>query len=215
MQTLELKLAADPAAAGGFTGLASTPDLDRSADVIEPGAWAQTLAAWQARGGRIPLLYLHRQDDPIGAITNASATGRGLEVAGQIAIATPTGAIAYELAKVGGLSLSIGYVIPAGGATMVGNVRHIRVIDLYEISLVPIADNPAAIVSSVKSAKECKTIREFEHLVRDALGLSARGAKHLAAVGWPVLHRDDAAQRRDDAPPSVTAQQVRQALRLS
>lgn len=215
MQILELKLAADPAAAGSFTGLASTPDLDRSADVIEPGAWAQTLAAWQARGGRIPLLYLHRQDDPIGAITNASATGRGLEVAGQIAIATPTGAIAYELAKVGGLSLSIGYVIPAGGATVVGNVRHIHAIDLYEVSLVPIADNPAAVVSSVKSAKDCKTIREFEHLAREALGLSARGAKQLAAVGWPVLHRDDAAQRRDDAPPSVTAQQVRQALRLS
>lgn len=215
MQTLELKLAADPAAAGSFTGLASTPDLDRSADVIEPGAWAQTLAAWQARGGRIPLLYLHRQDDPIGAITSASATGRGLEVAGQIAIATPTGAIAYELAKVGGLSLSIGYVIPAGGATMVGNVRHIRAIDLYEISLVPIADNPAAIVSSVKSARDCKTIREFEHLAREALGLSARGAKQLAAVGWPVLHRDGVAQRRDDAPPGVTVEQVRQALRLS
>ncbi|CAM5450350.1 MULTISPECIES: HK97 family phage prohead protease [Rhodanobacter] len=213
MQMLELKLAADPAAAGSFTGFASTTDLDRSSDVVEPGAWAQTLAVWKQRGGRVPLLYRH--DEPIGAITTATATGRGLEVAGQIAIATPTGAIAYELAKVGGLSLSIGFVIPAGGATVVGNVRHIHAIDLYEISLVPIADNPAAVVSSVKSAKDCKTIREFEHLAREALGLSARGAKQLAAVGWPVLYRDGTAQRRDDAPPGVTAEQVRRALRLS
>lgn len=213
MQMLELKLAANPAAAGSFTGFASTTDLDRSSDVVEPGAWAQTLEVWKQRRGRVPLLYRH--NEPIGAITSASATGRGLEVAGQIAIATPTGAIAYELAKVGGLSLSIGFVIPAGGSTMVGNVRHIHAIDLYEISLVPIADNPAAVVSSVKSAKDCKTIREFEHLAREALGLSARGAKHLAAVGWPVLHREDAAQRREDAPPSVTVAQVRQALRLS
>lgn len=197
MNLLELKLAADPAAAGTFSGLASTPDLDRSADVIEPTAWAKTLAAWHARGGRIPLLYLHNQREPVGAITSAIATPRGLEVTGQIAIATPTGAIAYELAKVGGLSLSVGYTIPTDGAIVVGNVRRIRAIDLYEISLVPIADNPSAIVSAVKSASDCKTIREFEALARDALGLSSRDAKAVASKAWPVLQRDAAGHRRD------------------
>lgn len=221
---ISLKLAADPAAeAGTFTGFASTPDLDRSRDVIPPSAWEATLAAWTARGGRIPLLYLHDQGQPVGAITRATATARGLEVEGAIAIATPTGAIAYELAKLGGLSLSIGYVVPDGGATFDARtgVRTIRAVDLYEISLVPVADNPAAVVSSVKHFSECATVREFEAAAREALGLSARQAKTLAAVGWPALRREDAApMRRDDAPPPAAnpgprSADIRRALGLS
>lgn len=201
---LSLKLAADPATeAGTFTGLASTPDLDRSRDVIPASAWADTLAAWAARGGRIPLLYLHDMAQPVGAITRATATARGLEVEGAIAIGTPTGAIAYELAKLGGLSLSIGYTMPEGGATFDARtgVRTIHAVDLYEISLVPVADNPAAVVSSVKHFADCRSIREFEATAREALGLSARQAKTLAAVGWPALRRDGAEPRREDAPP--------------
>jgi HK97 family phage prohead protease len=213
MQNLELKLAENPEAPGSFEGYASTPSLDRSGDVIPINAWTQTLRDWQARGAHIPLLWIHDDKRPIGAITRAIATVCGLEVRGQIAIATPDGAIAYELAKVGGLSLSIGFVAAPGAVSVVNGARWIQQVDLWEISLVPVADNPAAVVSSIKSARECKTIREFEHLVRDALGLSARGAKHLAAVGWPVLHREGAEQRRDDAPP-VTVQAVREALHL-
>jgi uncharacterized protein len=220
---LSLKLAADPSAtAGTFSGLASTIDLDRSRDVIPASAWADTLAAWAARGGRIPLLYLHDQTQPIGAITSARATANGLEVEGALAINTPTGAIAYELAKLGGLSLSIGYVVPDGGATFDARsgIRTIRTIDLYEISLVPVADNPAAVVSSVKHFNQCHTVREFEAAAREALGLSARQAKTLAAVGWPALRRDGAEPRRDVAPPPAaptgpSPADIRRALGLS
>lgn len=220
MQTaaLQLKLASDNAEAGSFTGYASTPDLDRSRDVIDAGAWSATLNAWAARGGRIPLLYLHRQDDPVGAITSAKATSRGLEVAGQIAVATPTGAVAYELAKVGGLSLSIGYTIPDGGARTdpQTGVRHIAAVDLWEVSLVPIADNPSAIVTGIKTAGDCKTIREFEGLVRDALGLSNRTAKAVASKSWPILHRDDAEHRRDgETLDALTTQRAVEILRRS
>ncbi|UGB39724.1 HK97 family phage prohead protease [Frateuria soli] len=222
MQNLSLKLAADPSAAGTFTGLASTPDLDRSRDVIPPSAWAATLDAWAARGGRIPLLYLHDQREPVGAITSARATAHGLEVEGAIAVNTPTGAIVYELAKLGSLSLSIGFVVPEGGAVRDPRtgVRTIHVVDLYEISLVPVADNPAAVVQSVKQFRECASIREFEAAAREALGLSARQAKTLAAVGWPALRRDGAEPRREDAPPSAAPTgpsnvEIRRALGLS
>jgi hypothetical protein len=214
MQALQLKFANDPTAPGSFTGLASTYAPDRQGDVVAPGAFDATLAEWATRGYGIPLLWNHDQAQPIGAISTATAAADGLRVGGRILTTTPAGGHAHALAVEGALSMSIGYTVPAGGEKMVNGVRHLFAIDLHEISLVAVPANPDARLTSIKSAADCSTIREFEHLVRDALGLSSRDAKHLAAKGWPVLRRDGVTQRRDDALPStVTA--VREILRLS
>ena len=200
---------------GTFKGLASTWGLDRQGDVIEPGAFAKSLAAWAARGARIPVLWQHDHAEPIGALRSALETDEGLEVEGELVMALGNAKRAHALAKSGAQGMSIGFTIPAGATELRAGVRYIKQIDLAEVSLVSVPANPGAVVREVKSARDCSTVREYEALVRDALGLSARDAKAVAAKSWPVLHREDAGQRREDAPDTETAKEVRRLLRLT
>jgi HK97 family phage prohead protease len=197
MNPLQLKLLASNAAQGAFAGLASTFGLDRQGDMIEPGAFDATLADWSTRNFAIPLLWQHDQGQPLGAISTASAAADGLRVSGQIVTTTPGGAHAHALAMAGSLSMSIGYTVPAGKARTVNGVRHLSAIDLHEISLVSVPANPDARITEIKSAAQCRSIREFEALARDALGLSSRDAKAVASKAWPVLQRDADGQHRD------------------
>lgn len=199
---------------GTFRGLAATWQLDRHGDVIERGAFAKSLAAWAARGARVPLLWQHDQAEPIGALRNAVETDEGLDVEGELVLALGNAKRAHVLAKSGALGMSIGFTIPKGATESRSGVRFIREIDLAEVSLVSVPANPGAVVREVKSARDCSTVREYEALVREALNLSSRDAKAIAAKSWPVLCREDAEQRREGA-PDISAIEVRQLLRLT
>jgi HK97 family phage prohead protease len=205
MNPLQLKLLASNAAQGAFAGLASTFGLDRQGDIIEPGAFDATLADWSTRNFAIPLLWQHDQGQPLGAISTASAAADGLRVSGQIVTTTPGGAHAHALAMAGSLSMSIGYTVPAGKARTVNGVRHLSAIDLHEISLVSVPANPDARITEIKCAGDCKTIREYEALVRDALGLSSRTARAVASKTFSMVNpRDGGDPQRDVAPETVT-----------
>jgi len=55
-------------------------------------------------------------------------------------------------------------------------------VNLWEISLVTFGANPKARITSVKSLlKEAKTVRDVEHILRDA-GFSATEAKYLISL---------------------------------
>ncbi|AYN97235.1 hypothetical protein EAW52_10985 [Pseudomonas sp. LTJR-52] len=79
---------------------------------------------------------------------------------------------------------------PVNSFTELGT-RYFRAVELLEVSLVSVPANPAATIRQVKAFKDCQNIRDFESAVREALGLSAKQAKVLAARGWPALHRDE------------------------
>jgi HK97 family phage prohead protease len=60
---------------------------DSMGDVVTRGAFAQVLAEWKASGDPIPVVWSHRWGDPfshIGHVLEATETGEGLEVLGQI-----------------------------------------------------------------------------------------------------------------------------------
>jgi uncharacterized protein len=215
MDAIQFELKRAAVEEGTFRGLASTWQVDRHGDVIERGAFAKSLAAWASRGARVPILWQHDQAEPIGALRNAAETDEGLEVEGELVLALSNAKRAHALARSGALGMSIGFTIPTGGTETRSGVRFIREIDLAEVSLVSVPANPGAVVREVKSARDCNTIREYEQLVREALGLSARDAKTVAAKSWPALHRDDAGQRREDAPDAETVNEVRRLLRLT
>jgi hypothetical protein len=138
---------------GAFTGFASTygdpPDLQ--GDVIEPGAFKQAIAQ---QGKGYPLLWSHRQDEPIG-------TGRiedskdGLLVHGELLMEDPAAKRAYAHMKAGSVKgLSIGYRVPNGqgkAAYRDDGARVLKEVHLMEVSLVAIPANPRAQVVSVKS----------------------------------------------------------------
>jgi HK97 family phage prohead protease len=167
--------------AGWFSGIASTSEIDRQGDVVQPDAFDETLRQFASRGARIPLLWQHDQTQPIGAIVSAVALPEGLSVEGQIALESERGREAYALAKTGGLSLSIGCSVTRHRYD--GDVRVIEAIDLHEISVVSVPANPGAVITNVKSL----TPRDLERALRDRLGLSSRDAKRFMSGGYSAL----------------------------
>lgn len=170
--SLEVKADGD---AGEFTGYGSVfGNVDSYGDMIVPGAFAGSLAI------RMPkLVWQHDIYQPIGKWTEAKEDDHGLFLRGKLTLGVGKGREAYELMKDGALDgLSIGYRTKT--ATNDGNVRVLKEIDLWEVSLVTIGANSDALVTSVKSDM---TERELERLLR-LQGFSRTEAKAITAHGF-------------------------------
>lgn len=171
---LDLAVKAD-GEAGEFTGYGSVfGNVDTYGDRIEAGAFAGSLAT------RMPkLVWQHDLYQPIGKWTEAKEDSHGLFLRGKLTLGVEKGREAYELMKDGALDgLSIGYRTKT--ATNEGNVRVLKEIDLWEVSLVTIGANPDALVTGVKSDM---TERDFEALLRER-GFTRTAAKAIIADGW-------------------------------
>jgi len=188
----EAKFAPD-AADGSFEGYASTfGNVDLGGDVIERGAFKDTLKEWARRKSLPPMLLGHRADDlPIGVLTAMAEDERGLKVAGELVIETERGRDVHATMRRGALKgLSIGYItieaVP-GKAPHEGR-RVLKKIDLMEISLVAIPANPSAMVTGVKAIEQW-TEREFEHVLRDA-GVPRAFARAVILHGFKTARSD-------------------------
>jgi hypothetical protein len=139
-------------------------NVDSYGDVIEKGAFKETLREWEAKGKWPPMLLQHGggflggADDmlPIGKWTSMEENSKGLKVEGELfAMATERGQYIYEGLKSGALDgLSIGYMVRDYTAgTKPGEPRRsIKNIDLWELSIVTFPANDKARVGNVKSA---------------------------------------------------------------
>jgi len=133
---------------GEFEGYAAVfGNRDEQGDVIERGAFTKTL---QENGGRGPILWQHRPDEPIGIGLSAVEDDKGLRVRGRLALETTRGREAWALLKQGVLrGLSIGY--DAIKEFWESGVRHLKEIRLWEWSLVTFPANPLARVTATKA----------------------------------------------------------------
>ena len=194
---------------GTFEGLASTfGNRDLVDDVIEPGAFAKSLASPQS----IKMLWQHDIKSPIGIWKDMRETKAGLEVKGDLVLEVQQAREALGLMKAGAVdALSIGFRVPKGGAVFDKRtgVRRLKEIQLLEVSLVTFPANPKARIERVKSlldAGEAPSAREFELLLREA-GLSQREAKAFMAGGYRTF-----AERRDpDTLGAELAESIRRA----
>ncbi len=145
-QPLELKSLDDD---GSFEGLAAAyGNVDHQGDRIEPGTFKS------AEGERIPLLFAHKTDHPIGFAT-VTETPQGLMVKGKLLLDTVAGAEAYSRTKAGILkALSVGFRLPQAGFSMKAGVRVISNAILKEVSLVIFPANPLAAVTAMKHDEE-------------------------------------------------------------
>ena len=168
---------------GSFTGLASVfGNVDQGGDVVMPGAFRHSLKAID-RGVKAPVVMLWQHDpkQPIGVWTELRETSEGLEAKGRLALDTQKGREAHALLKQGALDgLSIGFRTEDSDFDHDGN-RRLKALDLWEISIVTFPMNARARVGDVKG------IQEFEHKLRQTLGLSSREAKHIANRGYGTL----------------------------
>lgn len=150
----KLKGTIQAAEEGTFKAVASAAGSvaygERGPTRFAKGAFAETL---KVSGGKYPLLWQHREDQPIG-IVHVSETKEGLIADGQLAMDIQQGKEAHSLLKLGGIDgVSIGFnakkakhVIRRGET-----IREVEQADLAEISLVTFPADREARVTQVHS----------------------------------------------------------------
>lgn len=160
---------------GYFTGYASTfGNVDRTNDIIQPNAFTKSLQT------RKPKMYWqHMMSKPIGSFPVIQEDAKGLYVEGRINLGTSLGKDAYALVKAKDIdSMSIGYVANKYEIDEKTGTRSLKELDLWEISLVSEPANTAAMITSVKSIEEAKSLADIEKILRD-YDFSKKDAKIL------------------------------------
>ena len=196
---------------GTFSGYASLfGAVDLAKDVVEPGAFARSLASRGTAG--IRMLFQHDPAEPIGSWSEIREDARGLFVRGRLATDVARAREVLSLMRGGALDgLSIGFRSVRASRDPRTGIRRIREADLWEISVVTFPMLPGARVDTVKARRHLPTIREFEAwLTRDA-GLTRGEAKAVIADGFAGLLRE-----REAAPGTLPAlaERIRAATRM-
>ena len=197
---------------GSFEGIASIFNkVDHGGDMILPGAYAETIKDMKAQNRVIPFLWRHREEDVIGGVTHLEERKEGLFVQGTVVPSiSEVAKKAYSLMKAGlARSMSIGYIVPQGGATKSNGVRKISKLDLMEISFVPVGMDPFANMTDVKSLSDIRgrlaagdllSEREWELLLKENCNLTNAEAERAIRVnlkkglGDPVKANNEAAE---------------------
>lgn len=158
-------------------------NVDFGGDVIEPGAFSDTITQHKNAGTMPAMLYEHGKRGggpamPVGIWEDMSEDGHGLRVKGRL-LPTTLGNDLYILLKGGAIKgLSIGYKV----TDSVGRIRpddpkrRIKSAILSEVSLVNDPMNPEARTTSVKSADDLKAeitkLSDLGDVLREAAGWS-------------------------------------------
>jgi HK97 family phage prohead protease len=191
---LTLKAVSDT---GEFEGYGSVFGVkDQVSDIVMPGAFAKSLANWQARNQMPALLWQHRTDEPIGIYTEIKEDDTGLYIKGRLLIDDdPLAKRAHAHMKAGSLTgLSIGYLLKDSEYDRAKEAFLLKEIDLYEVSLVTFPANDEARIANVKSLLEKGDIPPPSHVeraLREA-GFSRQQAKGFMANGYSALSLRDA-----------------------
>ena len=204
---------------GHFEGYASVFGVqDYDGDVIVKGAFRKSIEQYRQASRMPKMLWQHDMRDICGKWQDMHEDEHGLYVKGSLILDTQRGREAYALMKAGVLDgMSIGFnVVEAGPSDQRSRGRVIEEVDLWEVSLVAWGANPAATVTSVKSAKQ--SIRDFERFLRDA-GFSKSEAKAVASDGYKALEarRDvgDSEGHDDDAELKAALMQLSNTMEVS
>ncbi len=181
----ELKLAQTDSEGMTFEGYGAVfGNVDSYGDAIQPGAFADTLAAAQKSGIWPAMLLQHggwgmgaEDMTPIGIWTSMAEDGIGLKVSGKLAD-TARGREAYALLKMEPrpaiTGLSIGYIAKEWTQRSKPEEprRTLKKVDLMEVSLVTFPANGKARISAVKSLDEIASLADAEAYLREVGGLS-------------------------------------------
>lgn len=164
-----------------ITGIASTPTLDRSDDIVEPEGVSFKLP--------LPLLWQHNHNKPIGHVTEARVTAKGIEIVAKIAKGVSNEIDEYWQYIKSGLvrGLSIGFrgieseEIPRSWGT------RFKKWEWYELSTVTVPANAEASILTIKKfdneAQSASGIKEFHsnaaEKAKNAPGASGKSDKTI------------------------------------
>jgi HK97 family phage prohead protease len=186
---LEFKVEAEPGKIKGYASIFG--NVDQGGERVMPGAYAKSIAS----GRSVRMLWQHDTREVIGGWDVALEDQKGLWVEGTLNMDVQRGREAYSLMKNRQIEgFSIGYRIPTGGAKVAKDgALDLNELDLREVSIVTMPMNELA-VGYAKAQIECEgfierfkagdrlTEREFETLLKGALGFSNSEAERAARV---------------------------------
>ena len=190
---LDAKAVSDSGTIEGYASVFG--NVDSYGEIVEPGAFVNSLVKSQRTGRKIKMLWQHDPHQPIGVWDDLAEDAKGLWVKGRLLVdQSPKAREAHGLLQAGALDgLSIGYrTIKSAPKAGKQGVISLTELDLLENSVVTFAANERARVEVVKSildAGNLPTVREFEGLLRDA-GFSKAKAAAIAATATPHLRGD-------------------------
>lgn len=145
---------------GTFEAYASVfGNRDSYGDIVQKGAFADTLSEWSDSGNVLPVLYGHDFADPfsnIGAVVDAVEDDHGLKITGKLDLDNPKAAQVHKLLREKRLSqMSFAFDVQKGAwnEDEDGEYYSIEKVKLYEVSVVPIGANQETEILAVKSAE--------------------------------------------------------------
>ncbi len=147
-----------------ITGYASWFGVeDTGRDVVEPGAYCDSLARMSTEGRRVKMLWQHDPAQVIGVWDEVREDGRGLFVKGRLLAGVEKAREAAELIAAGALDgLSIGYTVKRAGKDGQGR-RLLKELELWEVSLVTFPMLPSARVGA-----KADPMRDVARAIRSA-----------------------------------------------
>jgi HK97 family phage prohead protease len=212
---------------------------DSYGDKVMPGAFADTLAAWKAKGDPIPVFWSHQMSDPdmcVGEVLDAKETAVGLEVLAQLDLDEEARKArqTYRLLKgrrVTQFSFAYDIVEAAWVETEDEWWYELRKLNLFEVGPTPIGANQETELLAVKSAAQkakhialdVKAGRELSAKnesmlteVADALDLSSKSIRDLlASVSGGEESNDEKAKAGEPAAPTESKDSAGAPMRMS
>jgi HK97 family phage prohead protease len=186
---------------GIFKGYASTFEgpPDSVNDIVEFGAFKKTIKNGGRNGNGIALLWSHDSRAPIGAWSIIQEDKTGLYVEGIIEpTAMPNGIPILKVMRLGGVKgLSIGFNTVKYDIDKEKQIRRLKELELWEISLCTFPANTRASVTSVKNILSARTERELEDALRDA-GMSREASKYLVKLTKSGLREANKSEDNQD-----------------
>jgi len=183
-------------------GFASTPDIDRYNDIVEPTAFTGALEMYMKNP---VLLRSHQPDVPVGTVSSAIVTDKGLKVVGEINDEQTQTEILDGRMR----AMSIGYIPlttelrhkdgsafdPLNDSPWDSDiVRVIKTLDLVEISIVSTPAQGNALFTIAESVKKA-----FQSLAYKGMGMIASEAPAPA----PALKDGEAATGAEAPAPAA------------
>lgn len=137
-----------------FEGYASTfNNVDRGLDAVMPGAFRETINELMAsaKTGKLPALWQHDTEMPVGSYTELREDARGLFVKGRLPKSDTfvSGRVIPQMKAESVTCMSIGY--STLDYLIEGGVRLLKTLKLWEISLVTTPMNPLAEITGLKA----------------------------------------------------------------
>lgn len=143
--------------------------VDQGNDVVSSGAYATSLKAHSAKGGRVKMLWQHDPAQPIGIWDEVREDNKGLWVKGRLLETVKKGREAIALIQAGAIDgLSIGYRTKKATKNEKGQ-RLLTEVELWEVSLVTFPMLPTARITGKSEDTDLdRSLREMAATFRGA-----------------------------------------------